>query len=72
MKEWRWYISEDDGTWEILCDADYPEDESGGTSWDPRTGAVIKCLLELYSLSRSDDVIGNSTFELSDSATKRG
>src|SRR5215813_2951429 len=27
MKEWRWYISEDDGTWEILCDADCPEDE---------------------------------------------
>src|SRR5262245_3518851 len=45
---------------------------SGGTGWDPRTGTVIKCLLDLYSLSRSDDVVGNSTFELSDSATIRG
>src|SRR5258706_16364781 len=45
---------------------------SGGTGWDPRTGTVIKCLLELYSLSRSDDVVGNFTFELSDSATIRG
>jgi len=36
MKEWRWYISEDDGTWEILCDADCREDESDVKSTNGR------------------------------------
>jgi len=42
MKEWRWYMSEDDGTWEILCNADCPEDESDLKSANGREAVIGK------------------------------
>src|SRR5215472_7951392 len=41
-------------------------------SWSGTTIAVIKCVLDVYRLSGSDDVVGNSAFELSKSAAKNG
>ena len=42
MKEWRWYMSEDDGTWEILCNADCPEEDSDLKSANGREAVIGK------------------------------